>query len=112
MVTIHQIEQFGQRIGREFAVQQVVLFGSYACGKATQDSDVDLLVVMDHKSKGWQMAGEIRWRLRPEFSLDLLVRTPEQLRKRLLMGDCFFRTITEKGKVLYETNDARVDNQG
>ena len=109
---MYQIEQFGRRIGREFIVQQVVLFGSYACGEATRDSDVDLLVVMDHKSKGWQMAGEIRWRLRPEFSLDLLVRTPEQLRKRLLMGDCFFREITKKGKVLYETNDARVDNQG
>ena len=107
---MYQIEQFGRRIGREFAVQRVVLFGSHAYGEATRDSDVDLLVVMNHKSKGWQMAGKIRWRLRPEFPLDLLVRTPEQLHERLLMGDCFFREITEKGKVLYEATDARVDN--
>ncbi len=105
MVTMYEIEDFGRRIGQEFDVDQVVLFGSYAHDAPTKGSDVDLLVVMDHDGKGWRMATKIRQRLRPHFSLDLLVRSAEQLQQRLTMGDCFFKEITEKGKVLYEAVD-------
>ena len=38
----------------------------------------------------------------PGFPVDLLVRTPEKVRQRLEMGDCFMREIVEEGKVLYE----------
>jgi len=34
--------------------------------------------------------------------MDLLVRTPQQLRQRLIMNDVFLRDITQKGKMLYE----------
>ncbi len=47
MVTMRQIEELGRRIGREFHAQRVVLFGSYARGVPTGDSDVDLLVVAE-----------------------------------------------------------------
>jgi predicted nucleotidyltransferase len=42
MTTMEQIEQLGRDIGREFRAQRVLLFGSYARGTATADSDVDL----------------------------------------------------------------------
>ncbi len=102
MIPMNQIEKFGREIGSEFHADRVLLFGSYADGSATEDSDVDLLVVMGHDGKGWRMASKIRGKLRPRFPLDLIVRTPEQLKKRLNMGDCFLKEITEKGKVLYE----------
>jgi len=105
MVTINQIKQLSSQIGHLFRVDRIILFGSYAAGSSTEDSDVDLLVVMDHEGKGWQMATEIRGCTRPRFPLDLLVRTAEQLRRRLTMGDCFFKEITEKGMVLYEGTD-------
>ena len=47
MVAISEIEEFGRRIGREFEAERVILFGSYAQGAVTDDSDVDLLVVAD-----------------------------------------------------------------
>ena len=47
MVSLDQIEELGQRIGREFHAHRVVLFGSYAGGAPTDDSDVDLLVVAE-----------------------------------------------------------------
>jgi predicted nucleotidyltransferase len=103
MVSMEQIEELSRQIGREFHPEQVVLFGSYAYGTATKDSDVDLLVVMSHKGKGWRLAGKIRGRIRPKFPLDLLVRSPEQIRERLSLGDCFLKEVTEKGKVLYES---------
>ncbi len=36
------------------------------------------------------------------MSLDLLVRTPEEISKRLEMEDFFIREILERGKVMYE----------
>lgn len=105
MVTMSRIEEFGQRIGSEFGAERVVLFGSYAQGVATEDSDVDLLVVVPFKGRSVDKSVEIRMKLRPGFPMDLLVRTPEKVRQRIDMGDGFMREILEEGKVLYEADD-------
>jgi predicted nucleotidyltransferase len=105
MVTMNQIEEFGRRIGREFCAHKVVLFGSYASGVATDDSDVDLLVVLPFEGRSVNQSVEIRMRLRPAFPVDLIVRTPENIRERLDMGDGFVRDILQEGKVLYEADD-------
>lgn len=102
MVTIEQIEELGRRIGGEFHPERVLLFGSHARGAATPDSDVDLLVVLAFRGKSVDKSVEIRLKLRPTFPLDLIVRTPEKVRERLAMGDCFMQEIMEEGKVLYE----------
>lgn len=34
--------------------------------------------------------------------MDVLVRTPQEIQKRLRMGDSFYEEILERGKVLYE----------
>lgn len=112
MVTIEQIQEFSDRIAREFHPERIILFGSYAYGTPTVDSDVDLLVVMPYEGKSWRMATEIRGRIRPQFPLDLLVRSDEQIRARVAMGDFFLKEITERGKVLYESNHGGVDSQG
>ena len=39
-------DTLGRRIGEEFRPRQVLLFGSHARNAATEDSDVDVLVVM------------------------------------------------------------------
>lgn len=104
MVTMNRIEKFSQRIGREFGAEKVVLFGSYAQGVATEDSDVDLLVVCPFKGKSVDKSVEIRMKLRPRFPVDLLVRTGEKVRQRIEMGDGFMREILQEGKVLYEAD--------
>jgi len=106
MISMHQIQDFGVRIGHTFHPDKVVLFGSFTNEQATEDSDVDLLVIMDFEGKSWQQATEIRKTLQPDFPLDLLVRTPSQIQQRLNMGDCFIEDITQKGTVLYEAADA------
>jgi predicted nucleotidyltransferase len=105
MVAMDRIEQFGQRIGRQFGAERVILFGSYARGEVTEDSDIDLLVIGSFEGRSVDKSVEIRMKLRPGFPMDLLVRTPEKVRQRLEMGDDFMREILEKGKVLYEAND-------
>jgi predicted nucleotidyltransferase len=102
LISLKEIRQFGRKIGREFHAERVVLFGSYAYGEPTADSDVDLLVVLPHVESPAHKAAEICLKLDPSFPVDVLVRTPERVRERLAMGDNFMREIVEKGEVLYE----------
>ena len=103
MVTRSQIRKYAERIGTEFRPQRVILFGSYAYGKPTEDSDVDVLVVMDHgKARNIDQAIEIDLRLDRSFPMDLIVRRPAEVRRRLVLGDTFLKTIIQEGQVLYE----------
>lgn len=104
MVTMEQIEELGRRIAIEFDPDRVVLFGSYGRGVPTADSDVDLLVVLPFEGKAVYKSVEMRLRLRPPFPVDLIVRTPDNVRQRLALGDTFMEDILEEGKVLYETD--------
>lgn len=108
MVPREQIETFVDAVVRRFAPEQVVLFGSHAYGVPTDDSDVDLLIVVPHRGSNAEMASKIRLACPRTFSLDLLVRTPVELRRRLEMGDPFMREITSKGTVLHDASHARV----
>lgn len=105
MVAMNKIEEFGQQIGVQFNAQKVILFGSYAKGMASPDSDVDVLVIVSFEGRSVDKSVEIRMKLRPHFPVDMLIRTPEKIQQRIDMGDDFIREIIEEGKVLYEASD-------
>lgn len=100
------IQLFYQQIVREFQPERIVLFGSYANGIPNQYSDVDLLVIMPFEGSPLQQAARIISRLNPQLSVDLIVRTPEQVRDRLAMKDGFMEEIMERGKTVYEAQYA------
>ncbi len=104
-----QIQQFCEQIAREFQPERIILFGSHAYGKPHPFSDVDLLVVMPFEGSPLQQAARILTKLEPAMSVDLLVRTPEQVQQRLAMQDSFMREIVERGKVAYEAQHAGMD---
>jgi predicted nucleotidyltransferase len=112
MVDLDLIKALSQRIVREFRPERIILFGSYVSGEPNEDSDIDLLVVLPFEGKATHKAGEIRNRTRPEFPLDLIVRTPEQIEERLAKNDWFLRDIFAKGHTLYETDNGRVGKKG
>jgi predicted nucleotidyltransferase len=102
-VTRKQIDAVVQKIVQEFHPEKVILFGSYAYGKPNADSDVDLLVVMESDERPARRAIRVvRQLLDVPFPMDVLVRTPQEVRQRLQMNDCFVREIVERGRVLYE----------
>ena len=114
MVTRREIQTTCDDIVREFAPLQVILFGSYAYGTPTKDSDVDLLVVMDiPKSEFRNKAVEIRQRIPDRFRMDVLVRSPEEIAYRVSYNDWFLREITEKGELLHssDTHAAREETR-
>jgi predicted nucleotidyltransferase len=103
MAPREEIKDFVQSIVREFSPQRVLLFGSYARGNPTEDSDVDLLVVMPTQKRTMQQALEIRQRIPRKFPLDLLVKTPQDIASRVAMKDAFLTGILAEGETLYES---------
>lgn len=109
MGTATQIQALCEQIAREFQPERIILFGSHAYGTPGPFSDVDLLVVMPFEGSPLQQAARILTRTNPQMAVDLIVRTPEQVRERLAMQDGLMREIMERGKVAYEAEHAGVD---
>ena len=96
------IRNIAHRIGIQAHLEKVILFGSYATGHPRPDSDVDLLVIMRTKKRPAERAAELSKLLEPRpFPIDLLVRTPQEIRRRLAIGDTFIRDILHHGRTLY-----------
>jgi len=72
---------------------------------AARDSDVDLLIVMPFEGEAVAKSVEVRLEVKFPFPVDLLIRSPETVRRRLAMGDSFIRDVLARGKVLYEAHD-------
>lgn len=108
MVSRADIQMFVDEVVRRFRPASVVLFGSYAHGHPTEDSDVDLMVIMPHRGPSASAATRIRLACPRAFPMDLIVRTPAEVRRRVRAGDAFLRDVTARGIVLHESHDARM----
>lgn len=111
VIPMRDIRAFARRIAAEFKPRRIILFGSCAYGTPTEDSDVDLMVVMGHRGHPVRKAAEIRLRIDAPFPLDLLVRSEAELRRRYAIEDWFIREIVDEGIVLHERDNARVDRK-
>lgn len=98
------INRIVEKIKREYQPEKIILFGSYAWGKPTKHSDIDLFIIKDTTARGIDRAVEVRKILDEEnamFPLDVLVYTPNEMKRRLEIGDDFVKDIIDKGKILY-----------
>jgi len=106
MTSMRQIKTCVSVIARHFRPNRIILFGSYAYGKPSNDSDVDLMIVMPYRGRATEKAIKIRSQISVPFALDLLVYSPRELEHRYRIEDWFVRDVVEKGKVLYEASHA------
>jgi len=94
------LQTIGKKIKQEYRAERVILFGSYARGDATEDSDVDLLVVAPTKERFFVRMATVRRLirdLRNGLPVSPIVLTPAELEKRRQAGDPFVREILETG---------------
>lgn len=105
MVAMKDIEAVSREIVDRFHPRRIILFGSHANGTPTEDSDVDLLVVLPFRGRAAFKEAEIRLALDVPFGVDVLARTPEMVRRRLAMGDMFMEDILHEGIVLYDADN-------
>lgn len=91
-----------ERLIREVQPERVILFGSYAYGNPTPDSDVDLLVIWDTDKPRRERVIAVSLALYPRlFPVDIIVKTPRELEEEL-PHNFFLREIVQKGVVIYE----------
>jgi predicted nucleotidyltransferase len=102
VISEQAIRKLSDDIARRFNPERIVLFGSYAYGRPGPDSDVDLLVIMAYQGRNSAKTAEILGAVHAGFPLDVILRSPEEVERRLAQEDFFLREVTEKGKVLYE----------
>lgn len=110
-IPMRVIRRFARQVAERFQPDKIILFGSYAYGTPHADSDVDMLVIMPARNE-LDQAVRIRLTVDYNFPLDLLVRTPKNMKWRLEEGDWFLREIMSRGKILYEKVNARLGAQG
>ncbi len=86
-----------------FHPYKIILFGSFAYGNPTSDSDIDLLIVMDTKQQPHKRAIPVRKALRDlGISKDVIIKTPDEFaRFKDIVGSIIY-SAAHKGKVLYE----------
>jgi predicted nucleotidyltransferase len=93
-----------EKIKENYQPQKIILFGSYAWGKPTKDSDIDLFIIKDCTEKHRQRALKVRRIITEEnafVGIDILVYTPKEVEERLKIGDSFIKKIMTKGVLLY-----------
>lgn len=103
------IRSVTRQIVHQFHPQKVILFGSYAHGQPTEDSDVDLLVLMDMDEPPLHIAAKIAAAIAHPFPLDIVVRTQTEFEAAIQRKGVFATEVVTKGIVLYEAGDAGVD---
>lgn len=98
-----EIKRITRKIVEEYKPEKIILFGSYAWGKPHKWSDVDLFIIKKSKKRRIDRERELRTILfGNKFpAMDILIYTPKEVEKRLLIGDFFIKEILSKGKVFY-----------
>lgn len=98
------INQITEKIKKEYTPQKIILFGSYAHGKPSSDSDLDLFIIKETNKERRERFVEVKKLIydpKRKVVFSPLVYTPAEVEERLSLGDDFIEEILEKGEVLY-----------
>lgn len=98
-----RLRKISERLKKEYHAEKVILYGSYARGEASEDSDVDLFIIAPTKQRFFERMATVRGLirdLRNGLPVAPIVLTPEEVEKRIKIGDQFIIEIIEKGTYL------------
>jgi predicted nucleotidyltransferase len=95
-----RMKKISERLKKSYNAEKIILFGSYARGEETEDSDIDLLVIAPGKESFFERrasAKRLIRDLRNGLPIAPIVLTPEETKKRTDAGDQFIIDILENG---------------
>lgn len=95
-----RLRKISERLKKEYHAEKVILYGSYARGEGTEDSDVDLLIVAPTNERMIDRMVAVLHVI-DNLSLDLevwpIVLTPQEFKQKMAIDDAFIETIIEEG---------------
>lgn len=100
--TVQVIQQMVERLVDRFDPDEIILFGSQARDTASQESDIDLLVIKPFS--GSKRAKQLEMRLALydiAVQKDIILATPEEVARRREVVGTILRQALREGKVLY-----------
>lgn len=99
-----QMDKLIEEIITGYAPEKIYLFGSYATGKQTNDSDIDLLIIKDTSKRKIERNRDVRRCIKtyPPNGLDIFVYTPKELQEGLQQTVHIGKEAVNTGKIMYE----------
>ena len=96
------LDQIVENLKKNYTPEKIILFGSYSKGNATEESDLDLILIKKTKKHPIWRRVEARKASKLKIPMDIIVYTPDEFEKLLKQNSFFIRDIVHSGKVLYE----------
>ncbi|MEQ1552744.1 MAG: nucleotidyltransferase domain-containing protein [Ferruginibacter sp.] len=106
MVTQSQIQQLVNEIAVGYKPDKIYLFGSYANGTATKDSEIDLFIVKDtterKKDRVETVLNILDINTYPNVGVDFIIFTPKEIEATNKYVISIAKEAIKTGKLLYE----------
>ena len=90
-----------EKLVQDYGAQCVILFGSAATGKLSEESDIDLLVIKDTNLSFYDRLHEVAETVEWTHAFEIIVYTPQEFESMKKTNTFVKREIWEKGQVLY-----------
>lgn len=99
---VKELNDISRRLIKEYDPEKIILFGSRVEGKDSEGSDIDLVIVKETDKRPLDRRIEVETLLADRaVPIDLIVYTPDEIRRLYSMGSPFVEEIVEKGRLLY-----------
>jgi predicted nucleotidyltransferase len=103
MISEDKINEIVTTIATRFNPDKIILFGSYASGNPTSDSDLDLLIIQETDLPKHKRSFDIQKALIGSMiPMDILIYTQNEFEKEMEENFSFLGSAVKTSKVLYE----------
>ncbi|MGL6131747.1 MAG: nucleotidyltransferase domain-containing protein [Fusobacteriaceae bacterium] len=105
MINLKKIEETKERLIKEFHPKKIYIFGSYAWGTPNEESDLDIMVILEKcDNKIFEMRKGLKALRGIGFAKDLIVEDEIEFLANAKENHMIENEILEKGYLLYEAN--------
>ncbi len=107
------LNEIRERLVQEFQPEKVILFGSHAWGQPTPDSDIDLMVIVEHSTQSDYERAVRGYRCLSGINMpkDIIVKTKEEFDFFRFVRASLEYQIAEEGKVLYDRSQTSINRK-
>ena len=98
-----EVKNIVEQLINLYKPQKIILFGSLMRGNPKPGTDIDFFIIKKNvPNLGVDRIRQLDRLIKYKLATDFIVYKPEELDKRLKLGDPFIKSILSEGKILYD----------